>query len=167
MPMILRTHIAIDECRARLASAVDPVRWGFSLSGYAGAKPILGKLRDTTFRLQMRPCYRNSFAPLFFGHFVASAEGTVVEGDFRMHPFVRVFMIFWFSFLVVFAAIALVVPSRDQPEAPWGRAALLIVAAGMGAFGVGLVKFGGWLGRTEKEVIVGFLKSTLEANETA
>jgi hypothetical protein len=165
--MTLRTQFPIDVCRTRLASAVDPERWAFTRSGYAGAKPILGKLLDTTFRLQVRRGYRNSFAPFFFGRFVASASGTIVEGDFRMHPFVKGFMFFWFSFLAVFAAIALVLPSRGQPEAPWGRAALLIGAAVMGAFGVGLVKFGGLLGHGEEEAIVAFLKSTLEANEAA
>src|SRR5438034_1151738 len=94
--MILRTRIPIDECKTRLASAVDAERLAFAASGYAGSKPMLGKFRDATFRLQKRRCYRNSFAPFFFGRFVVSAGGTVIEGDFRMHPFVRVFMIFWF-----------------------------------------------------------------------
>ena len=76
-------------------------------------------------------------------------------------------MFFWFSFLAVFAAITLALPSRGQPEAPWVRAGMLIGAAAMGAFGVGLVKLGRWLGHGEKESIVAFLKSTLEANETA
>ena len=165
--MMLRTRIPIHECKTRLASAVDAERLALSMSGYAGSKPILGKLRDATFRLQKRRYYRNSFAPFFFGRFVASAGGTFIEGNFRMHLFVRVFMMFWFSFLAVFAVMALVLPSGGQPEAPWGKAPLLLGAVAMAAFGVGLVKFGGWLGHGEERAIVDFLKSTLEADETA
>ena len=164
--MILRTNIQVDECKRRLESAVDAERLAFSSSGYAGAKPILGKLRGTTFRLQKRRSYRNSFATFFFGRLVSSDSGTVIEGGFKMHPFVRVFMCLWFSFLGVFAMFALLLPSNGQPEAPWGRAGLLLGAIVMGGFGIGLKKFGAWLGQGEEVAIVEFLKSTLEAKES-
>jgi hypothetical protein len=37
----------------------------------------------------------------------------------------------------------------------------------MVAFGVALVKFGRWLGRSEETAIVAFLKSTLETTDAA
>ncbi len=163
---MLRTEIPVAECRTRLASAVDVERLAFTLSGYAGSKPILGKFRENAFRLQKRRCYRNSFAPLFFGRLVASEGGTVVEGHFKMHAFARAFMVFWFVFLGAFALAALVLPSRGQPEAPWGRAMLLLGAVFMIGFGIGLKKFSAWLGHAEEEAIVEFLKRTLEAKQT-
>ena len=165
--MTLRTDIPIEECRARLTAAMDVEQLAFSLSGYTGSKPILGRLRDTTFRLQKRRSYGNSFAPFFFGHFVALEGGTLIEGHFKMHPFVRAFMVFWFLFLGLFAVAALVLPSRGQPEAPWGRAALLLGVVAMAAFGAGLKKLGAWLGQAEEGSILEFLKTTLEAKQTA
>ena len=114
--MTLHTRIPIEECEARLASSVDAERLGFSWSGYAGSRPILGKLRDSSFRLQKRRYYRNSFAPFFFGRFVASDDGTLIEGEFRMHPFVRVFMIVWFSLLAVPSVIMLISVFAGQAD---------------------------------------------------
>jgi hypothetical protein len=165
--MTLRTRIPIEECKARLALSVDAERLGFSWSGYAGSRPILGKLRDTTFRLQKRRYYRNSFAPFFFGRFVASNDGTLIEGEFRMHPFVRVFMIVWFSFLGVPSVIMLISVFAGQADVQGSPILGLVIPAGMAVFGVALVKFGRWLGRSEETAIVAFLKSTLETNDAA
>jgi len=128
---------------------------------------MLGKLRETTFRLQKRRCYRNSFAPCFLGRFVARDGDTFIEGDFGLHPFVKVFMFFWFSGLVLFVALVLVNPSAERPATPWERVGLLLGGRVMAALGVGMVRFGRWLGREEEGTILDFLKRTLEADETA
>ena len=150
-----------------MASSVDVERLGFSWSGYAGSRPILGKLRDTTFRLQKRRYYRNSFAPFFFGRFVASDGGTLIEGGFRMHPFVKVFMIVWFSFLSVFSVIMLISVFTGQADVPGSPVFGLVIPTVMAAFGAALVKFGRWLCRNEETAIIAFLKSTLETNDAA
>lgn len=134
----------------------------FSFSGYAGSREILGKIHEMSFRLQKRRYYRNSFAPFFYGRFKPANDGTVIEGEFKMHPFVRSFMTFWFSFLAVFVVAALVLPSRGQPEATGGRILMLLAAGVFAAFGIGLVKFGQWLGLSERQTIANFLKKTLE-----
>jgi hypothetical protein len=128
---------------------------------------MLGTLREATFRLQMRRGYRNSFAPCFFGRFVARDGGTFIEGDFGLHPAVKVLMSFWFSFLVLFAAVVLFAPSVGRPATTWERAGLLLGASGMAAFGVGIVRFGRWLGCGEERAIVDFLTRTLEADAAA
>ena len=160
----LHTRLSIAECRARLESAVDPERFAFSLSGYAGSKDFLGKIGDTGFRLQKRRNYHNSFAPFFYVHLTSGDTGTIIEGDFKMHPFVRPFMTFGFSFLAVFAVVALVLPSRGQPEAAGVRILMLLAAGVMAAFGFGLVRFGQWLGASEQATIIEFLKRTLETD---
>jgi len=165
--MTLHTRIPIEECKARLASSVDAERLGFSWSGYAGSRPILGKLRGATFRLQKRRYYRNSFAPFFFGRFVAADGGTLIEGEFRMHPFVKVFMVVWFSFLSVFSVIVLISVFARQADVQGSPVLGLVIPAGMAAFGIALVKFGRWLGRSEETAIVAFLKNTLETNDAA
>ena len=144
---------------------MDSERLTFSWSGYAGTSEVLGRIRGMSFRLQKRRYYRNSFAPFFYGQFASADGGTIITGEFKMHPFVRVFMAFWFSFLAVFVLAALLLPSRGQPEAAGGRAFMLLVAGVLAAFGVGLTKFGQWLGYGEQQAITAFLKKTLETND--
>jgi len=144
---------------------MDAERLAFSWSGYAGKKEILGRIREASFRLQKRRYYRNSFAPFFYGQFAPADSGTLITGEFRMHPFVRVFMAFWFSFLAVFVITALVLPSRGQQESAGGRAFILLIAGAFAVFGVGLMKFGQWLGNSKQNAIAAFLKKTLETDD--
>lgn len=159
------TSFSVEECRSRLESAMDPLRIAFTSSGYAGKKEILGKVRGTDFRLQVRRCYRNSFAPFLYGQFVTVQDGTSINGEFKMHPFARVFMTGWFSFLAVFAIAALILPSRGQATATSTRFGMVFAACAMAAFGFFLVRFGRWLARDESRVIVDFLKTTLAAKD--
>src|SRR6185369_16315814 len=76
----------------------------------------------------------------FFGRFVASDDGTLIEGEFRMHPFVRIFMIVWFSFLGVSSVIMLISVFAGQADVQDSPILGLVIPAGMVAFGVALVK---------------------------
>ena len=159
----LHTRLSMAECQSRLAAGVDMQKLAFTRSGYAGTKEILAKISGATFRLQKRRTYRNSFAPFFYGKLIATENGTRIEGELRMHPAARVFMVFWFGFLAVLAIAALILPSRGQSEA--GRLSVLLVSAGLAAFGVALVKFGARLGRNERKALLDFLKRTFEASD--
>lgn len=164
--MKFRTSLTIDECRSRLESAVDAERFAFPWS-YTGSRAILGKIRQTSFRLQVRRSYQNSFAPFFYGEFKPVNNGTLVEGEFKMHPSTRVFIRFWFLFLLLFTIAALILPSRGQPESATGRVSMLLVAAFLGAFGIGLVKVGQRFAHGEQQTLTAFLKRTLEASDVA
>ena len=162
--MKLHTRLPVEECKARLDSGVDAERFAFSWSGFAGSKPILGKIRDSSFRLQKRRYYHNSMAPLFYGRFVASGRETLIEGEFRMHPAVKIATIAWFSFL----AFILVATLVSETSSRGGVDPLsVLIPAGMAVFVVLLIKFGQWLGRSEERAIVAFLKSTFEADVAA
>jgi len=163
--MKLRAPIPIEECRARLATAVDAERFAFSWSGYAGDKPILGKIRDAGFRLQRRRFYHNSFAPFFYGQFVPSGRETLIEGAFRIRTDVKFAMSLWSVILACLTVAMLVqeISRRGGFNGDW--ASVLLVPAGMTLFGVALVKFGRWLGRGEERAIVAFLKTTFDAKD--
>jgi hypothetical protein len=161
----LQTRLAPYECKARLASAVDTQRFAFTRSGCAGSKPIIGRFREETFRLQKRRSYRNSFAPLFYGRYTPCGGGTLIEGQFKIHPLTRAFMFYWFGFLSVFALLTTILPSKGDPEVPWGRAIFLLGEVAMAAFGIGLLKFCRWLARNEPAEILELLQNTLEAHE--
>ena len=159
----LHTRLSLAECQSRLAAAVDIQKLAFTRSGYAGSKDILAKINGATFRLQKRRTHRNSFASFYYGSLISAENGTRIEGKFRMHPAARAFMVFWFGFLALMAIAALLLPARGQPET--ARFSVLLVTAGLAAFGVALAKFGGWLGRNEREALVDFLKRTFVASD--
>jgi len=84
-----------------------------------------------------------------------------------MHPFVKVFMTVWFLFLSVFSVIVLILFFAGPTDVPGSLVLSLVIPAGMAAFGVALVKFGRWLGRSEETAMLAFLKRTLETHDAA
>jgi hypothetical protein len=162
--MKLRTKLSIAECRVRLGSATD--LGGFALSWDAqGPGTVVGEFRGPVFRLHTRKYYDNSFAPFLYGKLQAADNGTILEGRFRLHPFVRLFTVFWFSFLLLFGVGALIVPAAPHTESGLGRGWFFLGLGVLAVLGAGFVQVGKWLGRGEQEVIRSFLKSTLEADD--
>jgi hypothetical protein len=162
--MKLRSKLSVAECRARLGSATD-LR-GFALSWDAdGPEKVVGEFRGSVFRLHTRKYYDNSFAPFFYGELQSAEGGSILEGCFRLHPFVRLFTLFWYSFILIFAAGALIVPAPQHPVGGISRGWYFVVLGVLAVLGGGLVQVGKWLARGEQEVIHSFLKSTLEATD--
>jgi hypothetical protein len=160
--MKLRTKLSVADCRKRLASATD--LGGLALSWDAnGPGAVVGEFRGPLFRLHTKKYYSNSFAPFFYGKLAEADGGAILEGGFRMHPFIRLFMVFWFAFLLLFGAGGLIVPALPHPAVGIGRSCFFSVLALLAVVGVGLIQLGKWLGRGEKEVILSFLETTLEA----
>ena len=151
--MKLSTKLSIEECRSRIVKAAEPPQF------------ILGEFRGNSFRLRTRKFYINSFAPLFYGKFSERAGGSSLAGDYRMHPLVRLFMVFWFTFLALFAAALVVVPARIPLYRESERWMLLASLGGLSVFGMLFIVIGKWLARNEKTVIHNFLKTALEAED--
>jgi hypothetical protein len=162
--MKLLTKLSIAECRARLGSATD--LGGMALSWDAqGPATVVGQFRGQMFRLHTRKYYQNAFAPFFYGQLSAADDGAVLEGSFRMHPFARLFMLFWFALIIVFALAPVIVPAAKYAASGlsrnWYLAGLaLLVVTGAAFFQIGI-----WLASGEKDVIHTFLKNTLEAQD--
>ena len=162
--MKMRTKLSVADCRARLASSTDLK--GITLSWDPEALgTVMGEFRGSAFRLHTRKYYSNSFAPFFYGQLSSVDGGTMLEGTFRMHPFVRLFMVFWFAFLVIFGLAAIIVPAAKYSASGlsrnWYAAGLAILAV----LGVAMILIGKWLGSGEQGVIHTFLRNTLEAND--
>ena len=151
--MKLSTKLSIEECKSRITKAAEPPQF------------ILGEFRGNSFRLRTRKFYINSFAPLFYGKFSERGAGSTLEGEFRMHTLVRLFMVFWFSFLALFGAALVVVPARIPLYREKDRWMLLAALGGLALFGLFFIMIGSWLARSEKTVIHNFLKTTLEAGD--
>ena len=162
--MKIQTKLSLEDCRAKLGAATD-LR-GMALSwDSAGPGPVVGEFHGSVFRLHTKNYYSNSFSPFLYGKLLAADGGTILEGDFRLHPFIRLFLLFWLAFLVIFGASAFIVPAPQHPAGSiprfWFYAGLALLAV----VGIAFVQIGRWLARGEREVIHSFLKSTLEANE--
>jgi hypothetical protein len=162
--MKLRTKLSIAECRSRLGSATD--LGGMALSwDAAGPATVMGEFRGQVFRLHTRKYYQNAFSPFFYGKLSSADGGTNMEGDFRMHPFARLFMLFWFAFIILFALAPIIVPAAAHPASGLTRSWYFAGLAVLAILGIGLVLAGKRLGNGEQEVIHSFLKSTLEAED--
>ena len=161
--MRLRTKLSMTDCQTRLRSATDMP--GMALSWDAqGSGAVVGEFRGGAFRLHTGKYYSNSFAPFFYGVLTEADGGTNIEGGFRMNPFIRLFLAFWLSFLLLFGVGAIMVPAPAHPALGFGRGWLYAVLGALAIMGVGMVQLGKWLGRTDEQMIHSFLVKTLEAS---
>ena len=115
-------------------------------------------------RLRCRRPGRNSFAPLFYGRLLAVTEGTVVQGQFKVHLVVRIFMAFWFGCVVVGACFT-ITSTTIRYKSLAQAAGMIFGPLLMLALGYGMVRFGQWSARDQEREMVVFLKNTLEAAE--
>jgi hypothetical protein len=162
--MTFSTHFSTDDCKAKLAAAADTSRRTFLLGLLLSHKEMLGIIDNTTFQLRVNNHYFRYYAPIFYGRFVASQNGTIIQGDFRS-PFaqVQVFVICWFSGLGLFALVMLVLGVAHTKDA--GEILLFIMS--MAAFGIAYAILAKRSKRSMQRTIIAFLKSTLEANDAA
>ena len=70
---------------ARLKGAIEYNGWRTSFE----PKPVAGDIKRDSFVIWKRICYRNSFQPTLIGSFVPDGKGTIVYGEFGIHPTVR------------------------------------------------------------------------------
>jgi hypothetical protein len=100
--------------------------------GITVGPPFLGKVGGSTFRLRRDIRYWNSFLPFVWGRIMPSGVGSRINVTMFLHPFVALFMIFWFSGLG-YAVVQLWVHRKEAvPLAVLAPAAMIL-------FGLALV----------------------------
>ena len=164
-----KTKLSIEECVNRIETHSQKAKV-FSLRGYP-AGTIVYRLKGNKFRLKagLGENMTNSFEPILYGAFEQSHDGTVIHGSFRMHTSTRIFMAFWFGFVMAFLGLVLwalyIAPasgigSVDQVPywAPLVPIVILVIAYLM-------MRYGMSLGASQKTVVKDFLRTTLEAVE--
>lgn len=92
-----------EECVRRLRMVSDPRR------SSRGNSPLIGAITDTTLRLRRRLAYRNSFQTFLFATMERQGDGTLLHCRFGMHPAAVVFLIVWFSFVIIGLGVGLAV----------------------------------------------------------
>jgi hypothetical protein len=128
--------------------------------------PVIGSSSGDRFHLYVvRNDFRNSFAPHFYGRLTTATSGTVIEGKFRMHFFVRIFLSIWFTGviaiggrIVIFSIQSLVArrPTEDTYVGLFYPGVLFLC-------GLLMVYWCKTLGTDDEAQIVTFLQHTLNA----
>ena len=147
---------------------MDEERWTlFSISGYNGHRPVLGKFSERTFRLQKRRYWRNDFAPYFYGQIQSESGGTKIEGYFDVARWVKLFMRIWLVGAAVLGAPIFVLTLLDiaagSHHVSGDTWVGLLVPPALVTFGILLPKLGRLLGRSAERTILEHLQNTLEA----
>jgi hypothetical protein len=167
--IVLHSTLAPTTAADALRRSIDEEhRTLFSLSGYKGQRPVLGKITDSTFRVQKRRYWRNDFAPNFYGRFIPDAAGgTRIEGSFSLSPWVRTFMRFWLVGVVLLGGPIFVLTILDMTTGSHytrGDAWVgVIVPPALALWGFLLPKIGGLFGRSDELYLLTYLEHALAA----
>ncbi len=159
----LHSRFTPDECAQRLGAAID------SQLSLFGSRPVIGRVNSSTLRLRKRIGYGNSFQTFLTASMKPHGSGTVIDGEFAMSLFTRVFMSIWFAFLAIIGGSAFVValfsllagPSEFRGNA-WP---FLFGPPGMLIFGFLLIRFGRYFAQAEAGFLKDFIRHTLDADE--
>ncbi|MGE0668297.1 MAG: hypothetical protein AB7O49_17210 [Sphingomonadales bacterium] len=92
-----------DECARRLRMVTDPRR------RFRGNNPLIGTITDAVLTLRRRLAYRNWFQTFMFGTMEREGEGARLHVRFGMHPAAVVFLIVWFTTVIIGLGVGLVV----------------------------------------------------------
>jgi hypothetical protein len=121
----------------------------------------VGKVSEKIVRLQrVIPMVRNSFKPVFIGHFEVRGDVAVLIGKFTMLPLAKVFMSFWFVMFGLFAGAVLLVGFK--PEGPNATFFLLQPFLMIGG-GIALVAAGKWFARNDAAWLSALIATALGA----
>jgi hypothetical protein len=166
--VVFHSSLAPVTAADALRRAIDEERWTiFSMSGYKGDRPVLGEVSENKFRLRRRRCWRNDFAPHFYGRFHSERGGTRIEGYFGLSSWVMTFMRLWLGFVVLCGGLIFVLTILDlttQSHFVSGdRWVGITVFPALLAFGILLPRVGRLLAKSDERIISEYLQHTLAA----
>lgn len=176
------TSIPIDECLNKLEAASEKHSiFGQFLNYFSPNYPPSGKpeikIYGNKFRLFIKfdkLLNRNPFHTFFYGELSPSTNGgTIIKGKFKMHPFIRAFMAFWFSGVIISGGVFFIISLIHILELDITDAGMyhgtptweVIFVPLLIASGYALVKFGKSLSKDEEVHLIEFIKTTLSASE--
>jgi len=167
--MRFTTPYSVEECIRRIEAASERDRP--FLSDLRWSSGVLARVSSDRFRLRYRRfLVRNSFAPILDGRIESTSTGSLVHAHFRWHRAVLGFAIVWFSGIVGIGGVMFVVSAgalvRGENRVGETNVLLgLLFPVGLLAFGITLVRFGQFLGRTDRREILSFIQRELKASE--
>lgn len=132
-----------------------------------GDRPVIGRIYETKLWMRKRIRYRNPFQILLRARLFEQAGSTHIQCYFSMRPFVVIFLTMWFGgvlllgggvFLMCLAG--LILAYQSMPAGTWMG---LLIPPWMVLFGFGIIQFGRYLARDERQFLLDFLCETLMA----
>lgn len=166
--MILKTRLSIDECRVRLAEAIDSERSWLWPDGFVGCRPIVGRICGNGFELRKRKSSYLSGGSrwTFYGQFVPMTGSTRIEGEFRMRPAARAFHTFFIlvASLGLFLGIIEVGSGQLNTVARSDEWLAVGLPLSMLVFAFLLLKFSRWL--SNEKAILTVLRDVLQARDS-
>ena len=168
--LILDSNFDTKACVENLAALFDEDEFSlFSLTGYRGAKPLIGRVVGSEFRLHKRRQWRNGFGPVLYGRIVPVGGGTQIQAYWGFLRRARIYLLIW----LVFAALISVPLITDTiVQSVHGRSLtennrwlLLVVPFALLAWGFVLPYVGGLLSASEKPIILDALKRAIPGTE--
>ena len=167
MAFALQTDLSIDECRARIASAVSKTEPLFPAIAYQNiSKEFRGSINERNFRIEKQRLLGRIPYRVFYGTLVAEDQGTLIEGYFESDPVYRLGLIFFVGFAALMGILFLILAladtfsqtrySVDAFQSFWSIVLIVLVATGVFW----------WAARSEEIDILNFLEDLLEAKST-
>jgi hypothetical protein len=102
LDIVLHSDFSPAACLAKLGAEIDADQLTlFSLSGYRGNRPILGRIVENEFRLHKRRYWHNAFGPVLFGRILPGPSGALIEDYWSMWKVALVYRKIWLGFAVV------------------------------------------------------------------
>lgn len=156
------TELDIEECKKR-------IDYGIS-DNFLQVDRLRGNMnyQENKFYLAKRQSnYSNSFSRIFYGKLTKKENGTLIEGNFRRHIIIRIFIFVWFGgisfqtgimFLSWLAKVFLGTAHGNEVNVTE-----VLLPLGMLVFGFLLVKSGVWFSKGQENYILEFLKTELKA----
>jgi hypothetical protein len=166
--IILHSDYSPDTCVAKLSEQIDSDKRSlFSLSGYKGSKPIVGRIDGNEFRLHKRRYWHNNFGPVLFGRVTSRRRGALIEGYWGMARWTRMLMRVWIIFAIVvgtpilFDSLKCMEGAGCKVRGDWWVG--VVVPPAMVLCGLLLPRLGAALSFHERKHVVELLKQTLVA----
>jgi hypothetical protein len=172
-PVELVSTMSLEECCRRLRARMDDSMFGTNLTA-----PVVGRIARTDVIGKRRlSCswnpanymkrQRNSFRTQLSAELIDQSGQTRIICRFSMHSFVLPFMAIWVGILLLFivgtlrASPSMLTSPFEVPAEAWPP---LFAPIGMLIFGFGLVRFGRYGSRGDRQVLLAFIRETLMAN---
>lgn len=172
--VVLLSSLSVGQCALTLNQAIGREDW-FDYNGTPAPTPdnIVGKVEGTAFRVQKASIHWRSasfFRPAFWGQLVSEADGTRIEGRFRLGPDGQILRGAFLA-LVAIMFVLLSVPAlagviRGAKLSNDGVWALVFPPIGV-LWGVLLPRWALWWNSEDRAVILNFLRKTLSASVQA
>ena len=169
----LVTCLSPEKCVFRLMHTADPEFFDLSRSVNLndGSKPVRGKITSADFLLRKRIFGRNSFQTFVEGTIQPATNGTIVAGQFSLHPAVKPLFKVWVCSLVFIGFPVCVILLKDLASGAvhwsnlWEVDRTFAGALFMLCWPFLIYVLGRAFARGDEEYLRRFLLETLEARE--